>query len=73
MQRAGAELAATFEGDHTDEAHLPAVIETVRRLPAALAARGLPLAEAFGAAAAHFEGWGFEDTAVDRRGEPIEP
>jgi hypothetical protein len=49
------------------------VIETVRRLPAALAARGVPLAEDFGAAAAHFEGWGFEDTAVNRRGEPIEP
>ena len=73
VQRAGDELAATFEGDDIGEAHLPAVIETVRRLPAALAARGLPLAEAFGAAAAHFEGWGFEDTAVNRRGEPIEP
>jgi len=62
VQRAGAALAATLGGEDDAEAHVPAVIEIVRRLPAALTSRGLPLTERFAAAAAHFEGWGALET-----------
>ena len=62
IQRAAETLTATFprsaDGEVDGEAHLPAVFEIVRLLPAALTAAGLALADRFAASAAHFEGWG---------------
>lgn len=63
IQGAAETLQATFpEGDA--EAHVPAVEEIVRSLPAALAAAGLELADRFAVSAAHFEGWGALDAIV---------
>ena len=65
VQRAAETLVATFprdaNGEVDAEAHLPAVFEIVRLLPAALAAAGLELADRFAVSAAHFEGWGALD------------
>jgi hypothetical protein len=65
VQRAAETLTATFphdaDGEVDAEAHLPAVVEIVRLLPAALATAGLELADRFAASAAHFEGWGALD------------
>ena len=62
VRRAAAALVATFarsdDGDVDDLAHVPAVFEAIRRLPGALAARGVPVTDRFAVAAAHFEGWG---------------
>jgi hypothetical protein len=51
--RATAEAMGPLEG----EAHVPAVLEAVRILPEALAARGVEVTGDFAAKATHFEGW----------------
>jgi hypothetical protein len=65
VREAATALKATFrktdDGDVDGMAHLPGVIELVRRLPGALAAHGVAVTERFAAAAAHFEGWGARD------------
>jgi hypothetical protein len=65
IQRAAETLTATFprdaDGEVDGEAHLPAVFEIVRLVPAALTAAGLALADRFAVSAAHFEGWGALD------------
>jgi hypothetical protein len=62
VRAAATALTTTFRKTHDGGidgmAHLPAVIELVRRLPDALAAHGVAVTERFAAAAAHFEGWG---------------
>jgi hypothetical protein len=62
VRQAAAALAASFERLYDDQvddlAHVPAVLEAVRRLPDSLAAHAVPVADRFAVAAAHFEGWG---------------
>jgi hypothetical protein len=62
VQQAVAALTASFErldDDQVDDlAHVPAVLEAVRRLPDSLATHAVPVADRFAVAAAHFEGWG---------------
>jgi hypothetical protein len=64
VQRTGEALKATYEPASEDEeaegewGPSPATVEVVRRLPEALAAAGVTLADDFAASAAHFEGWG---------------
>ncbi|MDP9418814.1 MAG: hypothetical protein M3P53_01440 [Actinomycetota bacterium] len=62
VRKVAAALTATFPRDEAGAvdgaAHVPAVIELVRRLPDALAAHEVGASERFAVAAAHFEGWG---------------
>jgi hypothetical protein len=66
VQVSGEALAATYEPPTEEEEQqpegewgpAPATVEVVRRLPDALVAAGVTLADDFAASAAHFEGWG---------------
>jgi hypothetical protein len=62
VQRAAETLTASFPHEAENSiSHLPAVVETVTLLPAALRAAGIDLADRFATSAAHFEGWGALD------------
>jgi hypothetical protein len=72
VTQAAETLTASFPRDQNGAvdgyAHLSAVHELVRQLPAALSAIGIGLDQRFAVSAAHFEGWGaldvLEDTAA---------
>jgi hypothetical protein len=58
LRRAGERLQQRYEEVVGDDEPSPAILEAVRRLPAAIAAAGIETHERFAVAAAQFEGYG---------------